>query len=272
MNTWGFVNSVAPCFLPRREALHWEASCREELRRGAPCREANRETLRVTAGKAAEKDTGKTAGKNCAVEAPCRGAPRREALRRGAPPGLFHAQSSPTESADHAGAVCFPTPRDENRSFPRSEYRPARRSETPPGAAKLRPAQRNSAPRSESPSDAQQKHAPRTTKNSARRATKARPAHNENSARRATKNVRFLRATNAHSAQKTPPRRAGLSLRAGRGLLNFSLDLVQIEVVFVLLRLFRLGGFVGDVAGGAAAQKGGADLRFQRVEYIGVLL
>ena len=148
---------------------------------GAPCREANRETLRVTAGKAAEKDTGKTAGKNCAVEAPCRGAPRREALRRGALPELFHAQSSPTESADHAGAVCFPAPRDENRSFPRSEYHPARRSETPPRrsenpprAAKLRPAQRkSSAPRSENrPSGAQQKHAPRTMKNSARHATK----------------------------------------------------------------------------------------------------
>ncbi len=250
MNTWGFVNSVAPCFLPRREALHWEASCREELRRGAPCREANRETLRVTAGKAAEKDTGKTAGKNCAVEAPCRGAPRREALRRGAPPGLFHAQSSPTESADHAGAVCFPTPRDENRSFPRSEYRPARRSETPPGAAKLRPAQRNSAPRSESPSGAQQKHAPRTTKNSARHATKT---------------ARILRVTKTRPAAQVFP--------CGRG--GFPepvLDLVQIEVVLVLSGFLRLGGFVHHVAGGVAVQKRRAYLFLQRVEHLGMFL
>ena len=116
MNTWGFVNSVAPCLLPRREGLHWEASCREELRRGAL-------------------------------------------------PELFYAQSSPTESADHAGAVCFPAP----RALPR----PARRK--PLFSAQRispRPAQRNSAPRSESPSGAQQKHVPRTTKNSARHATK----------------------------------------------------------------------------------------------------
>ena len=68
------------------------------------------------------------------------------------------------------------------------------------------------------------------------------------------------------------PRRAGLSLRAGRGFLNFSLDLVEVEVVLVLLGLFRLGGLVHHVAGGGAAQKRRAYLFFQRVVHIGVLL
>ena len=64
----------------------------------------------------------------------------------------------------------------------------ARRSETPPGAAKLRPAQRKPV----------------------RRATKARPPHNEK--------LRPARNKNRPHPPRdeNPPRRAGLSLRAGR--------------------------------------------------------
>lgn len=148
MNTWDSANSVVPCFLPRREGLRWEASCREELRRGSAL------PWKRPAAEAPCRGT------------PCRGAPRREALRRGALPKLFHAQSSPTESADHAGAVCFPAPRALPRPARRKPLFSAQRISLRPGAAKLRPGAAKIA-------------RPAQRKSPVRRATKARPAHNE---------------------------------------------------------------------------------------------
>lgn len=207
---------------------------------GAPCRGSALPRKRP----AVERPVGeRRAGKRCAGER-CRSFFMRSLLRR-------RAQTTQGLSASPPRAHS-PVPRDENRSFPRSEYHsaPAQRNSAP--AQRKSPVRRNE----NRPSGAQQKHAPRTMKNSARRATK---------------NVRFLRATNARSAQNPAPARSFFPA-GGAGLPEIVLDLVQIEVVLVLPGFLRLGGLVHHVAGGAAAEKRRAYLFFQRVEHLGVFL
>ena len=165
MNTWGFVNSVAPCFLPRREGLHWEASCREELRRGSALpgsqlgnspgnrRESRRESHRENRGKELRRGSA----------LPWSAAPG--SVAPGSAAGAFScAVFSDGERRPRRGCLLpRPARTPPSRATKTALFRAA--NITPPGAAKLRPGAA--------------KIRPAQRKSPVRRATKARPAHNE---------------------------------------------------------------------------------------------